>query len=66
MPVGISGAISGASAFATDVYVQRLTLTHFRNYEQLQLDLPAMADGGGAPVVLYGPTGAGKTNLLEA
>lgn len=56
------------SALGTDVYVQRLSLTHFRNYEQLQLDLPleqgAMA--GGAPVVLYGPNGAGKTNLLEA
>jgi len=38
----------------------RLTLTDFRNYARLRLDV------GPAPVVLTGPNGAGKTNLLEA
>lgn len=38
----------------------RLTLTDFRNYEQLTLKLDAR------PVCLYGANGAGKTNLLEA
>src|SRR4051812_16991455 len=40
--------------------VSRLTLTHFRNYRDLRLDLE------GGLVVLAGPNGAGKTNLLEA
>ncbi|WP_425406916.1 DNA replication/repair protein RecF [Hwanghaeella sp.] len=40
--------------------VRRLTLTDFRNYASLRLDLQA------APVALIGPNGAGKTNLLEA
>jgi DNA replication and repair protein RecF len=40
--------------------VRRLTLSGFRNYEALRLDLDR------APVVLTGPNGAGKTNLLEA
>ncbi len=38
----------------------RLTLTDFRNYESLTLQLD------GRPVCLFGPNGAGKTNLLEA
>ncbi|WP_239025022.1 DNA replication/repair protein RecF [Rhodoligotrophos defluvii] len=38
----------------------RLTLTDFRNYARLRLDVDA------GPVVLTGPNGAGKTNLLEA
>ncbi|MEM7428329.1 MAG: DNA replication/repair protein RecF [Pseudomonadota bacterium] len=38
----------------------RLTLTDFRNYSHLRLDMDP------APVVLTGPNGAGKTNLLEA
>jgi DNA replication and repair protein RecF len=38
----------------------RLTLTGFRNYDALRLEL------SGAPVVLVGPNGAGKTNLMEA
>jgi DNA replication and repair protein RecF len=42
------------------VFIQRLTLTEFRNYPRLRLDV-----GSGA-VVLTGPNGAGKTNLLEA
>lgn len=40
--------------------VRRLTLTGFRCYARLRLDL------GPEPVVLTGPNGAGKTNLLEA
>lgn len=42
------------------MWVERLKLTDFRNYEALCLDLHA------APVVLTGPNGSGKTNLLEA
>ncbi len=38
----------------------RLTLTDFRNYRNLRLDLET------APIVLTGQNGAGKTNLLEA
>lgn len=40
--------------------VNQLTLTDFRNYQTLQLNL------GGQCTVLYGPNGAGKTNILEA
>jgi len=40
--------------------VSRLTLTDFRSYKELRLDL------GPEPVVLTGPNGAGKTNILEA
>jgi DNA replication and repair protein RecF len=38
----------------------RLTLTNFRNYAALRLDV------AGRLVALHGPNGAGKTNLLEA
>lgn len=41
-------------------YISKLTLTNFRNYAGLSLEL-----GPGA-VVLSGDNGAGKTNLLEA
>ena len=40
--------------------IARLTLTGFRSYAQLRLDVDER------PVVLSGPNGAGKTNLLEA
>ncbi|MFO1088690.1 MAG: DNA replication/repair protein RecF [Hyphomicrobiales bacterium] len=40
--------------------VRRLTLDRFRNYGSVRLD------SEGAPVVLTGSNGAGKTNLLEA
>ena len=40
--------------------VTALKLWNFRNYEVLRLDLDAR------PVVLTGPNGVGKTNLLEA
>lgn len=39
---------------------RRLSLTDFRSYQKLDLDLD------GRPVALSGPNGAGKTNLLEA
>lgn len=42
------------------IWVERLTLTNFRNYAAAQLELTP------APVVLLGHNGAGKTNLLEA
>ncbi|MEJ8572665.1 DNA replication/repair protein RecF [Microbaculum marinum] len=42
------------------VSISRLTLTDFRNYAGLRLDLDPR------PVVLTGANGAGKTNLLEA
>jgi DNA replication and repair protein RecF len=40
--------------------VTRLSLAAFRNYADLRLDLDSM------PVVLTGPNGSGKTNVLEA
>lgn len=50
-----------ASARSTGVSaVLRLVLTEFRNYASLRLSLNA------SPVVLTGPNGSGKTNLLEA
>ena len=49
-------SMSRISRFA----VRRLTLTNFRCYEYLRLDI------GSTAVVLSGPNGAGKTNILEA
>ncbi|MDD9879152.1 MAG: DNA replication/repair protein RecF [Magnetovibrio sp.] len=40
--------------------IRRLTLTNFRCYDRLRLEVEA------GPVVLCGPNGAGKTNILEA
>src|SRR6202140_1932894 len=40
--------------------IQRLTLTHFRNYRAASLQTR------GDVVVLVGPNGAGKTNAIEA
>jgi DNA replication and repair protein RecF len=42
------------------ISLSRLTLTDFRNYSGLRIDLC------GGHVTLIGPNGAGKTNLLEA
>jgi len=42
------------------LWVERLTLTNFRNYTG------AAVDAGPEPQVLIGANGAGKTNLLEA
>lgn len=42
------------------MFLHHLNLTNFRNYDQLQLELPA-------PVAIFqGDNGQGKTNLLEA
>src|ERR1044072_2363163 len=40
--------------------IQRLSLTHFRNYRAASVDVH------GDLVVLAGPNGAGKTNCIEA
>jgi DNA replication and repair protein RecF len=45
---------------AARLWVERLTLTGFRNYASLMLELKP------EPVVLTGPNGSGKTNVLEA
>ncbi len=42
------------------LWVERLTLSNFRNYTQVALE------AGPEPQVLIGANGAGKTNLLEA
>ena len=42
------------------MWIGRLRLTNFRNYAELALD------AGPGAVVLTGPNGSGKTNLLEA
>uniref|UniRef100_UPI0039EE4CD2 DNA replication/repair protein RecF n=1 Tax=Sinomonas sp. G460-2 TaxID=3393464 RepID=UPI0039EE4CD2 len=42
------------------MYVERLSLTDFRSYAQLDLELEP------GPVVLVGPNGVGKTNVVEA
>ena len=48
------------SAEITRLWVARLALTDFRNFAALTLET------GPEPVVLVGPNGSGKTNLLEA
>lgn len=45
---------------STGLALTRLTLTNFRNYAGLRLDVAARL------IALSGPNGAGKTNLLEA
>ena len=58
--------INSGTALAQDtrrtvrLAVKRLSLTSFRNYAEIRVDLD------GRIVVLTGPNGAGKTNLLEA
>ena len=42
------------------VYIERLSLTNFRNYRELTLRLPP------GQIVVYGGNAQGKTNLLEA
>jgi DNA replication and repair protein RecF len=52
---------AAVAGFATrSTWVERLQLTGFRNYAGLSLAV------GPQPVVLCGPNGSGKTNLLEA
>lgn len=61
---GLGGEDGGFARDGDDarkkVWLSRLSLTDFRNYESLSLDLDER------PVVLTGCNGAGKTNLLEA
>lgn len=42
------------------MYLKHLSLTNFRNFARLDLDLP------GGPLLLVGANGQGKTSLLEA
>ena len=58
--VGLSRGHVGAGAAVGRVGVTRLILKDFRNYAEARLDI------GTAPVVVTGPNGSGKTNLLEA
>lgn len=54
---------AGSAAFpaeASRLWVERIQLTDFRNYQTLSLKPTA------GPVVLIGANGSGKTNLLEA
>ena len=55
------GTVSSSPELAEPrVWVERLRLTNFRNYTSVGLSV------GPEPVVLTGPNGSGKTNLLEA
>lgn len=47
---------------AAGIFVRRLSLSNFRNYPFLQMQLPEMP----GPVILTGRNGTGKTNLMEA
>src|SRR3954451_18914875 len=40
--------------------IRRLTLTNFRSYRAAQVEV------GSGPIILVGPNGTGKTNLIEA
>ena len=51
---------SPKSPVPSPLFLSQLTLTNFRNHADLRLEL------SGAPVVLTGMNGSGKTNLLEA
>jgi DNA replication and repair protein RecF len=56
----VPDAVATADSAKGSVWVERLQLTDFRNYQRLSLSV------GPAPVVLTGANGSGKTNLLEA
>lgn len=56
----MSLALKRTAASDSILAVNQISLTHFRNYNEIRLEL------AGAPVVLTGPNGSGKTNLLEA
>jgi DNA replication and repair protein RecF len=49
-----------AGAHVCALAVKRVALTNFRSYARAELEVDAV------PVVLAGPNGTGKTNLLEA
>ena len=52
--------MASATNIAAGARIRRLTLSNFRSYRALQIEV------AGNLVVLVGPNGAGKTNLLEA
>lgn len=58
----VEDADPGSAGYASPnrVWVERLQLTNFRNYQNLSLSV------GPGPIVLTGANGSGKTNLLEA
>ncbi len=60
MSEAIAHELNCAVPAGANAGVRRLSLTCFRSYERLDMDLD------GRPVVLTGPNGAGKTNILEA
>jgi DNA replication and repair protein RecF len=53
-------AAAPAGAAGPRVWIEELRLTDFRNYPRLALS------AGPGPIVLVGPNGSGKTNLIEA
>jgi len=55
-----TGAAAAASAAGRRVWIEELRLTNFRNHTGLALSV------GPGLIVLTGPNGSGKTNLLEA
>ncbi|MBM3616975.1 MAG: DNA replication/repair protein RecF [Alphaproteobacteria bacterium] len=57
-PAAAPSSVYGSNASAASL--SKLTLTNFRNYAYLSLNVDS------APVVLMGANGAGKTNILEA
>ena len=65
-----AAAVPRASAQDFSCGLTHLTLTQFRNYRHVAVDLNVgdlnVGDLAPGPVVLLGPNGAGKTNLLEA
>ena len=61
-PADSNFANSAPADSSPAVAVLRLMVSHFRNYETLELDLPSRSGS----VVLLGANGGGKTNLLEA
>lgn len=51
---------AGVEAGDPETRLDRLSLSHFRNFEGLELEFPPPG------VAIVGPNGSGKTNLLEA
>jgi DNA replication and repair protein RecF len=58
--VSPDGALAPAGACGPRLWIEELRLTDFRSYPSLVLT------AGRGPIVLTGPNGSGKTNLLEA
>lgn len=54
------GLAASAEAVSASCWVERIQVTDFRNYEAVRFET------GPHPIVLTGPNGSGKTNLLEA